>query len=47
MEHRGLGKVVASGHTDQVGKSVITRKGTLFVGEEYVVKTIDPSALAC
>ena len=37
--HRAGDREVASGFTDQVGKSVIRRKGTLFVGEEYVVRT--------
>jgi hypothetical protein len=37
--HKLLNKEVASGVTDQVGKSVIKRRGTLFVGETYVART--------
>ena len=48
--HEELGREVASGFTDQVGKSVLKRRGTLFVGETYVVRTeggegISPAAV--
>ena len=39
ITHKTLNKEVATGVTDQVGKSVLKRKGTLFVGETYVVRT--------
>ena len=44
--HKRLQREVASGHTDQVGKAVVKRKGTLFVGEEYVVRTAPAAGMA-
>jgi hypothetical protein len=38
VRHVGLGAEVASGATDAVGKAVLRRKGTLFVGESYEVE---------
>eukprot|EP00965_Chrysotila_dentata_P152152 5027827-Pleurochrysis_carterae.AAC.1 len=37
LKHASLGREVDSGTTDQVGKAVLKRRGTLFVGERYVV----------
>ena len=43
--HKRLDCEVACGHTDQVGKAIVRRKGTLFVGEEYVVRTAATSGV--
>ena len=37
--HRAQNVQVSSGYTDQVAKAVLRRPGTLFVGEEYEVRT--------
>ena len=37
--HRGRHQEVGSGYTDQAAKAVLRRKDTLFVGEEYEVRT--------
>lgn len=36
--HKAVGVEVSSGYTDAVGKAVLRRKGTLFVGETYVAR---------
>jgi len=38
VSHAGLGVEVAAGVTDAVGKAVVKRKGTLFVGESYEIE---------
>ncbi|KAL1508415.1 hypothetical protein AB1Y20_004524 [Prymnesium parvum] len=43
--HKALGVQVATGYTDAVGKSVLRRKGTLFVGETYTIKVAGESSM--